>query len=63
MLSSIESGYEVHIASAAAGEIVAQPDEIDATAEAEIRRQMYERIALGNALAEAEDIAHNKWRR
>jgi hypothetical protein len=59
MLSSIESGYEVHIAS---GEIDVQPDEIDAAAEAEIRQLMYQRIAQGNALAEAEDIARNKWR-
>ena len=30
--------------------------------EAELRRQMYERIAQGNALAEAEDQARKLWR-
>jgi len=30
--------------------------------EVELRRQMYERIALGNALAEIEEDAHRKWR-
>lgn len=30
--------------------------------EAELRRQMYERIARGNALIEAEENARRKWR-
>jgi hypothetical protein len=62
MLSSIESGFEFHIASGVPVEIEAQADEIDAAQEAEIRRRMYERIARGNALAEAEDAAQKMWR-
>lgn len=30
--------------------------------EAELRRQMYERIARGHALMEAEEAARRKWR-
>jgi hypothetical protein len=62
MLFNVDSQFETYISSFEKSEIVAQPDELDA-AEAEIRWKMYERIARGNALAEAEDIAHNKWRK
>ena len=34
----------------------------DAAREAELRRQMYERIAQGNALAEVEENARRIWR-
>jgi len=34
----------------------------DASSEAEVRRQMYERMARGHALAEAEESASRKWR-
>ena len=33
----------------------------DERSKAELRRQMYERIARGNALAEAEEHAHRMW--
>jgi hypothetical protein len=33
----------------------------EASSQAELRRQMYERIAQGNALAEAEDHARRMW--
>jgi hypothetical protein len=33
----------------------------DAEQKAHLRRQMYERIARGNALAELEDNAHRNW--
>lgn len=33
----------------------------EAAREAELRRQMYERIAQGNALAEVEEHARRKW--
>ena len=34
----------------------------DENSESDPRRLMYERIAMGNALAEAEDKARRKWR-
>lgn len=39
---------------------VSSSDEV--LSEAEIRRQMYERIARGNALAEIEENARREWR-
>lgn len=56
---------EVEITPVEAIRILPKP-EVDDTAkaaqEAEIRRQMYERMARGSALAEAEDNAHRKQR-
>ena len=53
--------HEVEIAPliASAQPIVEHDD--DAAWKAELRRQMYERIAQGNALAEIEDNAHRLW--
>ena len=46
--------------------LIIPPAEISAPrqedSESERRRQMYERIAMGNALAEAEEDARRKWR-
>jgi hypothetical protein len=47
-------------------ELSATPIEVDVPAaapeEAITQEELYERIAQGNALAEAEDIAARKWR-
>jgi hypothetical protein len=44
-------------------EIAAQTrDDSDIEQKAQLRRQMYERIVRGNALAEAEEDAHRKRR-
>lgn len=41
--------------------IEAAPIVGETTSQADLRRQMYERIAQGNALAEAEDHARRMW--
>ncbi len=37
-------------------------DELSAEEKAELRRLMYERMARGSALAEAEETSRRKWR-
>ena len=63
MLSSIVSGdkQDLRIAPVEPAEIVVQTDDDnDVEQVAQLRRQMYERIARGNALAEIEATAYRK---
>lgn len=62
-----DHGHAVETSGVNTAQIINRAGEIEAGAilaatEAEIRRQMYERIAQGNALAEVENSAHNQWR-
>lgn len=45
-----------------AGMVPPKPEDLTEEEKAELRRQMYERIARGHALAEAEDMARRRWR-
>ena len=42
--------------------MVRNDDKADIPQQSDLQRQMYERIAAGNALAEAEDNARHQWR-
>ena len=57
MLAKLKSSEQLDL------KLIVEKPQADERSEAELRRQMYERIAQGNALAEVEDHARRLWKR
>lgn len=62
MLSRIDSAERRYAPAPTAELAQADARAADTANEADLRRKMYERIARGNALAEAEESARRTWR-
>lgn len=62
MLFRINANRKCQVPQAPTATMAAANHHAGAAEEAELRRLMYERIAQGNALAEAEDYARDQWR-
>ena len=62
MLFRINANRKCQVQQAPIATMAAANHHTGAAEEAELRRLMYERIAQGNALAEAEDYARDQWR-